>query len=166
MIRCLGSKKIKFTRKGRYNALRSERIYCIMSHNHYHTSDQMTRFRLSETCFEEGPNQWSFVGIPSTNQKIKDLLLEDALIILTRSNVNSTLNLMDHLKYSNRKEILNYLQSNSEFKKIYMSNAFFEWFTSCHASNEYFNASQIVNQLLPSIRLLKNQEIEPTVFCF
>lgn len=58
-----------------------------------------------EFGFEEGPTEWSFVGYPSTGENIKDLLLEDALIILTRSPMNVVINLTDTYHSSNQRDM-------------------------------------------------------------
>lgn len=63
---------------------------------------QYNRFHTPDTGFEEGPTKWSFVGFPSTSDDIKDILLEVALIILTRSQMNSILNLTEYLNKNSR----------------------------------------------------------------
>lgn len=133
-----------------------------------HDRRQYMRFLNSEPGFEEGHTQWTFVGFPPTKNNIRDLLLEDTLIILTRSSMNSTLNILDNRKSSHQKQILEYINKNVRLKGIYMSQAFFEWFTKCRYNyaieSTPFAVGDIINNLLPSIRVSKSHTAAPQVF--
>lgn len=130
-----------------------------------HSSRQHNRFSNKEAGFEDGPKKWCFAAIQSTNNDIKDKLLEDCLIILTRSPMNLTLNLMDTRYPLVRKALLAYLDKHSKLKNIYKSVSFCEWITQtpCTIIEDY-PASEIINELLRAIQVGKNQQQIQQIF--
>lgn len=138
-----------------------------------HSKRQKNRFTPSclkkSPGFEEGPKKWSFVPFASKDNEILDALLEDILIILTKSPMNATLNLFDPSNLANnanrRKEIRSFLNKNDKFKIIYKSIPFFEWLTQTkYKPQPSFPVQQIINKLLLSIKLSRDKQVTQKIF--
>lgn len=128
----------------------SPNSFKIRNHNRFYAQEKHANEKKSKFI---DPKDWRFVPVGSTDT-IKDLILEDVIIMLMNTNMNRMLNVF-HSFHS--PQILCCLAQEPELEKVYTSEPFVQFLTQISpGSMTLVNVQQLISELLPSVTFSTN----------